>query len=228
MTPETAALKMRVLAAARTHPTLSRRWRSARATLLAAAAAEVMFAMYLLWGGPANAAGRPPGVVAWLVLGTLALAVAATRAALPPRRSMLPRQPLYLLAIALAVPLAAGAWVLLWHSAYADPFERFGWRCAGLFLATAPAPFAVLAYLARGIDPVSPQLSGAALGAAAAAWAAVLVQAWCPLSLCGHVLIGHVSPMLLLAAAGAAAGERIFGVETVGDSGKAPLVANPV
>lgn len=230
--PGAAALKMRVLAAARSRPALSRRQRGARTALLVAAAAEVMVAMSLLCGGPPHAAGRPAGAVAWLVMGTLGLALAATRFALPGPRSMLARKPGHLLGVALAVPFALGAWVQLWHSACADSLERFGWRCAGLFLAIAPPPFAVLAYLARRIDPVSPHLTGAALGAAAGAWAAVLVEAWCPLSRCEHVLIGHVSPLLLLAAIGAAVGERLFGVRIIGDSVGAspcsPAVANPL
>jgi len=216
--PRAAALKLRVLSAARRHRVPARRRRGALTALFAAGAAAAMFGMYFLWGGPANAAGRPAPIVAWLVSGTLGLAVGATWFALPARHSMLARNGGQLVAVALGVPLLIGAWIWLWHSAYLDPFQRFGWRCAGLTAATAPWPFAVLAWVSRRIQPVNPQLTGAALGGAAGAWAAVVVEIWCPLSIADHVLVGHVSPLLLLAGLGAAFGERLFRMERIEDS----------
>jgi hypothetical protein len=46
----------------------------------------------------------------------------------------------------------------------------------------------------------------------AGAWAAVMVELWCPLAVQEHVLVGHVLPMLALALAGAAFGARAFRV----------------
>ena len=205
-----AALKRRVLAAARSHPAPVRNDRRPLAALFALLAAAAMLAMYFVWGGPANAAGRPAPVVAWLAVGTVAVAVAASWFALPAPGSMLPRGGRVLVAVALGVPILIGAWIVLWHSVYTDPFQRFGWRCFGLTAATAPWPFAVLVWLSRRFDPVSPQLTGAALGAAAGAWAAVVVELWCPLSVSDHVLVGHVSPLLLLVGLGGALGQRLF------------------
>lgn len=213
--PKGAALRAQVLAAARRRPAAPRTGRRTAGLALAAGASAAMAAIYVFSGGPANGAARPAAITAWIALGTLGLAVAATWFALPAPRSMLARPAVQLLAVALGVPLLIGAWLALWHCAYVDPFERFGWRCLGLTAATAPWPFAVLAFLSRRIDPVCPQLTGAALGGAAGAWAAVMVELWCPLAAAGHVLVGHVSPLLLLAGLGAACGERLFRLERV-------------
>ena len=45
-------------------------------------------------------------------------------------------------------------------------------------------------------------------GAAAGAWAAVMVELWCLLALPEHILVGHVLPLVALAAAGAALSAR--------------------
>jgi hypothetical protein len=173
-------------------------------------AAGAMCAVLWLAGGPAHAEGRPWDAGAWMVGGTALLALAATWFALPPPRSMLSRPGGHLLALMIGVPLAVGLWLALGHSSYADPYERTGWRCIGMTAATAPWPFAALVYLRRHFDPVLPALTGGALGAAAAAWAAVMVELWCPLGRADHVAFGHALPLVVLVAAGALVGGRLF------------------
>lgn len=206
----TPSLKQRVLEAARGHPVpkrpdlASERLPIPAAMLLLAAGAMSV----VLWiaGGPAHAAGRPLEVSAWVVAGTALLAIAATALALPPARSMLPRARGQLLAVMAGVPLLIGLWVGLWHTAYADPYTARGFRCFALTALTAPWPFAALLALRRRFDPVQPLLSGGALGAAAGAWSAMMVELWCPLSSAGHVALGHVAPLVLVVLAGAVAG----------------------
>ena len=115
-----------------------------------------------------------------------------------------------LLGVAVGVPLLVGAWLVLWHGAYTDPFTRSGWRCFALTIMTAPWPFAALAYASRRAEPRHPGTAGAALGAVAGAWTAVMVELWCPLAVHDHVLVGHVLPLVVLALAGAALGVRMF------------------
>jgi peptidoglycan/LPS O-acetylase OafA/YrhL len=115
-----------------------------------------------------------------------------------------------LLGVAIGVPLLIGAWLVLWHATYVDPFTRAGWRCFALTALTAPWPFATLAYASRRVEPRHPGTAGAALGAVAGAWAAVMVELWCPLAAHGHVLVGHVLPLLALVLAGSAIGARMF------------------
>ncbi|WP_242343515.1 NrsF family protein [Anaeromyxobacter terrae] len=220
MPPE--SLKMRVLEAVRQHP-MPRRTNTLPFTIGLAAFAAVAMSGVLLWvpslfgevAGPAHAAGRPAVSGAWILSGTMALALAATWLVLPSRRSMLSPPRGLLLAVAIGVPLLVGAWLVLWHGTYADPFTRTGWRCFALTALTAPWPFATLAYASRRLEPRHPGTTGAALGSVAGAWAAVMVELWCPLAAGSHVLLGHVLPLLLLALAGSAFGLRLFRLRRV-------------
>jgi hypothetical protein len=180
------------------------RRRRAAAVPLAAAA---MVAVLYVWGGPSHAWGRPQLVTAWILAGFVALAVTGTLLTVP-RRSMLAPPAPRLLAVALGVPVVVAAWLIGWHTAYDDPFTRFGLRCFALTAAAAPWPFAALLAFMPRFDPVHPRLSGAALGAAAGAWAALLVELWCPLADPGHVLVGHALPLAALAGLGALVGGR--------------------
>lgn len=209
------ALKLRVLAAARGLPAPERTDRFFPGLGLAALAALAMVAVLALAGGPSHAAGRPALSGAWIVGGTLALALAATWLSLPHRRSMLSPARGQLLAVAIGVPVLVGAWLVLWHTTYEDPIVRAGFRCFALTAATAPWPFMALAYFSRRLDPRHPALAGAALGATAGAWAAVMVELWCPLAVLDHVVMGHVLPLALLALAGSVFGALKFGLRRV-------------
>lgn len=209
------ALKLRVLAAARGHPAPERTDTFLPGLGLAALAAVAMVALTALAGGPSHAADRPAVSGAWIVGGTFALAVAATWLSLPSRRSMLSPARGQLLAVAIGVPVLVGAWLLLWHGTYDDPLVRTGFRCFALTAATAPWPFMALAYFSRRLDPRHPALAGAALGATAGAWAAVMVELWCPLAVLDHVVLGHVLPIALLVLAGSVYGARKFGLRRV-------------
>lgn len=233
ITPD--SLKRRVLEAASRRPVPARKPRLAAAAAALAAAATVLVyaAMHAVGALPSPGepesglpaasaamirllrlgtatAGRPEAIGGLVVAGTLALAVAATLLALPSRRSMLSPARGLLLAVAIGVPLLTGAWLLLWGTAYVDPFVRTGWRCLALTGATAPWPFLALYRLSRRLDPRHPALAGAALGSAAGAWGAVMAEIWCPLADGAHVLVGHVLPLVLLVGVGAAIGYGLF------------------
>ena len=217
-----ASLKLRVLEAARQRPAPHRPERLPSSIGFAAFAAVAMSAV-VQWvpplfgdaGGLAHAGGRPVASGAWILAGTLALAVSSTWLVLPSRRSMLSPPRGLLLGVAIGVPLLVGAWLVLWHATYSDPFTRAGWRCFVLTAVTAPWPFAALAHASRRIEPRHPGTAGAALGAVAGAWAALMVELWCPLAVHAHVLVGHVLPLLLLTLAGSAIGVRMFRLRRV-------------
>ncbi|MSQ81980.1 MAG: DUF1109 family protein [Myxococcales bacterium] len=65
----------------------------------------------------------------------------------------------------------------------------------------------------------APSWTGAALGAAAGAWAGVFVDLWCPLSNAEHVAGGHALPMLILVAVGAVAGVKVLGLRSAAGGG---------
>ncbi|ABC81519.1 NrsF family protein [Anaeromyxobacter dehalogenans] len=212
--PET--LKLQVLEAVRRRPVPPRDDRAPAmaglaALALVAMAATVQWGPRLLGdaGGLGHAAGRPGAIGAAIAAGSVVLALAATWAVQSGRSMLAPPRAL-LLGIAVGVPLLAGAWLVLWHGTYDEPFTRTGWRCFALTALTAPWPFAALVRARRRVEPRHPAAVGAALGAVAGAWAAVMVELWCPLSVGSHVLVGHVLPLAALALAGAAIGARAF------------------
>jgi len=236
------SLKLRLLDAVSRQPVPTRSARlmpAAAVTALAAGAMLVAYAATLGWGalwaggGVADAAravssgmalvlqlgtattGRPAASGAWIVAGTVAFAIAGTLLALPSRRSMLSPPRRQLLAVAIGLPLVVGAWLLLWGITYVDPYQRDGWRCITLTVATAPWPFLALYHASRRLDPRHPQLTGAALGSAAGVWGAVMTEIWCPLSVGDHVLVGHVLPLVLLVGVGAGVGCRLFRLRRV-------------
>lgn len=215
MPPET--LKLRVLDAIRQRPMPRRSERLPTTVGLAALAVVAMYAV-VRWvpplfgevGGVAHAVGRPAVSGAWIFAGTVALAVSSTWLVLPFRRSMLSPPRSLLLGVAIGLPLLVGAWLVLGHPTYAEPFTRSGWRCFALTLLTAPWPFATLAHAGRRVEPRHPGTVGAALAAVAGAWAAVMIELWCPLAVHDHVIVGHVLPLLVFTLAGSAVGARMF------------------
>lgn len=220
MPPE--SLKVRVLEAVRQRP-MPRRTDRLPSTIALAALAAVAMSAVLQWvprlfgdvGGLAHAVDRPAASGAWILTGTVAVALSSTWLVLPFRRSMLSPPRGLLLGVAIGVPLLVGAWLMLWHTTYDDPFTRIGWRCFALTALSAPWPFATLAYASRRVEPRHPGTAGAALGAVAGAWAAVMVELWCPLAVHDHVLVGHVLPLVVLALAGSAFGVRMFRLRRV-------------
>jgi len=210
-------LKLRVPQSVHQHPVPPRAPSFPSLAALVALAALAMGAV-LQWGprlfgdvgGLVHLAGRPAGSSASIQGGTLALAVAGTWLVLPSRRSMLAPARSVLLAVAAGIPLLIGAWLALWRATDADHFVRTGLRCFALTVMTAPWPFVVLVQASRRVEPRHPGTAGAALGGAAGAWAALLVELWCPLAAHDHVLVGHLLPLLILSLTGAAIGARLF------------------
>jgi hypothetical protein len=88
---------------------------------------------------------------------------------------------------------------------------RVGFRCLGLSVAMAvPRLLAFVAFRRRS-DPVHPGIAGAALGITAGVFAGALVDLWCPIAYVPHVLVGHILPLVVVAACGAWAGRRFLG-----------------
>lgn len=223
------SLKVRVLEAVRQRPVPPRQDPLPRSAGLALLAVVAMAAV-LRWvppllgevGGLAHSAGRPASTGAWIVIGSTALALSATWLVLPSRRSMLAPARGPLLGLAVGLPLLVGAWLMLWHPTYHDPFVRTGWRCFALTLLTAPWPFAALVHASRRLEPRHPGTAGAALGSVAGAWASVMVELWCPLAAQGHILRGHVLPLLMLSVAGAVLGAWTFRLRRIRTERRGP------
>ncbi|HEY1957898.1 MAG TPA: NrsF family protein [Polyangiaceae bacterium] len=161
--------------------------------------------------------GRPPAFIAISAAGWAAIALGATLLASSKRKTMLGVARSVLAFVALAAGPAIVAWVMGCTMGWPDVRDAAGTlhQHVTCFLTTslfALGPAVALAFVRRGSDPVHPRATGAALGAAAAAWGGVLIDLHCPLASAPHVAIGHVLPVAIYAALGALVGARLFGV----------------
>ncbi len=208
-------LKRRILAATISEPSPTRRQRLIWSAIRMASALAVPLLLFLLVGGP-RVGPRPLGLVAMTALGTSGIAAAVLFVAVGRGPSMLGRSRGRLLATAVIVPVA----FLLWKVAASwgvphmmDPWpDRPGLRCFALTVLFAAWPVAALGWERWGSDPVHPRTLGVALGVAAGAATAVLVDLWCPVGHVPHLLTGHLAPILLLGGLGAVVGARALGV----------------
>lgn len=145
----------------------------------------------------------------WLVVATAGgasgFAAGALWLALGRGRSMLGRSRRRLLAGSVLIPISLLAWKVGWSLAFGDSMpawpDRPGLRCLALSLLVALGPLAAFLAIRRSV-PLQPALNGAAVGLAAGACAWVAVDLWCPVAHVPHVLLGHVLPLLGLAALG--------------------------
>ena len=208
-------LKHRVLAAAASEASPTRRQRVVGSAIRAASALAVPLLLFALVGG-VRFGPRPLGLVAMTALGTSAIAAWALFEAFGGGPSMLGRTRGRLLGTALVVPIAFLMWKVAASSGLPhmmDPWPtRPGLRCVAVTALFAAWPLVALGWERWGSDPVHPRALGLALGVGTGAAAAVLVDLWCPVGHVPHLLAGHVAPMLALGALGALLGARVLGV----------------
>jgi hypothetical protein len=208
-------LKRRILAAATSEPSPTREQRALSSALRAASALAVPLLLFAMAGGP-RVGPRPVGLVAMTVLGISGIAASALLLAVGRGPSMLGRSRRRLLGSAAIVPVA----FLIWKAAVSSGVPhmmdswptRPGLRCFALTALFAAWPMVTLVWERWGSDPVHPRALGLALGAAAGAGAAALVDLWCPVAHLPHLLAGHVAPILLLGGLGALVGARALGL----------------
>lgn len=210
-----SSLKAQVLSQVRAHPAPPRREATRRAVLIIGLAVIAALAIFVARGGI-----RPTHRAEELMLGTAGssacIAVLALWAAFGRSRSMLGRPRATLVAVIVAAPLALLAFKILWSAGFAGGLEewrsRAGFKCLGVGLSTGGLPLFALAFMRRSSNPTHATLAGTALGVAVGAWAATLVDLWCPVGYPPHLLIGHLGPMLMLGALGAVLGWRVMGI----------------
>ncbi|MDP9150709.1 MAG: NrsF family protein [Myxococcota bacterium] len=223
-------LRDRVLAAVAAEPVDARAGGARRHLAVLVAGFGLMVPVSVVLGGP-GFRGRPPGYVVAIVISWFALAVATSWAGVSRGRSMLGRSPLWRAFTAAATPatllvvsLVAGRiWPQMLQEA-PGAHKRVLWFVAPpqivCLVATplfASGPLLAFALVRRASDPVAPRVTGAALGAAAAAWAAVAIALHCSRGSVHHVVVGHVLPAALLPLVGAALCSQIVAVRGCGD-----------
>ena len=178
-------------------------------------AVGIIGALTLFWvEGGLRATGRPPSLVAWTSLGTSSFVGVGMWFLFTRTRTGHRRGWAVLGFAALAPALAFVLWRYgLGHLyALASPWPtRPGYRCFAMSVATGGILLFAALMAWRRVDPMTPRATGAAFGAGAGLGSALLIDLWCPVSYVPHLLIGHVLPIAVLAAAGGALGGRILG-----------------
>lgn len=208
-------LKRRVLSAVRAEPAPTHAAVRRRAWLVLGTCVAIALAIFVYFGG-VRRFDRPTLLVVSTSFSWSAAASAAAWIAMARRRSMLGRPTRALIAMIVAIPpavlaLKIGVTVLLAPQMVAPWPSRPGFRCLGLSIATAVPLLLAFIVLRRRGDPVHPGVAGAALGITAGVFAGVLVDLWCPIAFVPHVLLGHILPLVVVAAFGAWAGRRFLG-----------------
>lgn len=161
--------------------------------------------------------GRPLAYVVSLAVAWMLVGVAATSAGVARGRSMLGRTAGWRVAAVTLTPVAlfavSSAMGLAWPQTLHDRADVGAHLfCVAGTVGLALGPLAAFLAIRRSTDPVSPRLTGAAIGAAAGAWGALGIELHCRYTSPWHVVLGHVLPVALLAALGIAAGSRLVAV----------------
>jgi hypothetical protein len=184
--------------------------RQARLLLAGIAGALTLFAI----AGGLRVTGRPPSLVAWTAFGTACFSGTGMWFLFTRGRSGF-RRGWAVLALAAVAPALA---FVLWRYGLGDVYHlsgpwsgRPGYRCFAMSVVTGGTMLAAALIAWRHADPMTPRATGAAFGAGAGLGSALLIDLWCPVSHVPHLLLGHVLPIAVLAAAGAFIGARILG-----------------
>ena len=209
MTPS-SSLREKILAEAAATKSRTRSEGRRRAVVAYTVAALLGLPLFFAWGGLGHAAGRPLTLTAGISAGALLLAIAAASVAWWRGKSQVGRTQTALLAIAILVPIVTYVWMVSWNGRYVEPFQRVGWRCFAMTIASGAPLLGAALWLRKRTIAVHPVAGGAALGAAAGAFGGITVDLWCPLTNSAHVLVGHVAPIVLLALVGMIAGRFVL------------------
>jgi hypothetical protein len=191
----------------------TRAQRQSQSRWLWMSAAAFMVVVFLSFGG-VHAAPRPTPFILGTTFGWLALAVLCVAKVLPAGSSPVPPRPLRLILTIVLVPVCALVWMLLWNQLYPETLApwigRPGFRCLGLTLFMAGWPLLAMALSRRQTAPAHAGIIGAALGVGVGACAGLLVQLYCPIANPAHAALGHLLPLLILAAVGGVLGRLLI------------------
>jgi len=211
---ESLERKSRILASISRIPAPTRRQLLRRQAWLVLAGVAGALSLFAIEGG-LRATGRPPSLVAWTSLGTACFAGTGMWLLFTRGRTGIRRGWAVLVAGTLAPVIAFVVWRHGLGSLYnlSSPWPtRTGYRCFAMSVGTGGILLFAALMAWRHVDPMTPRATGAAFGAGAGLGSALLIDLWCPVSYVPHLLIGHVLPIAVLAAAGAAVGRWILGM----------------
>lgn len=207
-----AALRERILAKTREAPSPTRAEVAERRSVLVLGAFVPAMAVLAATGlGPK---GRPVELAIFVAVAWGTVAMASTSLVLGARSPLGPSRPRLVLVAALA-PVCELVLAMLGAFLFPDSWSgilgpKNHGTCMALALVMGAAPLGAMLHHLRGLDPVDPRARGAALGAAAGAWAGTGTMLLCPHNGVLHLLVGHVGPVLLFVFVGIVLGGRIL------------------
>jgi hypothetical protein len=214
--------RIRAAIAATPAPRIGTRLRiaAALAVVPCVAAAVLLIATRLVYGRPVvrpalrlDMAMRSSHVLIVLVL-LVGLTLAATLVAVGRGRRGLGPGVVSLVGLSLLVTPLYAALALGGSGDAGEPAgpELSPWGLPCLYIATAVGLLVLATFTAalRRSVPVASSLRGAALGAAAGAWAGLTVFVFCPAGEYPHLLVGHVLPIAAFTLLGLAAIPRVL------------------
>jgi hypothetical protein len=199
-------IRDRVLASVEREPVPTRSVGIRRATIAVVIGFGSLIGSLVLQG--IQPKGRPAGYMVALFLAWLPIAAVATWAGVSRGRSMLGRRAEWLFAVIALTPVSLlatwAAVAMAWPSTLND---GSGIKqiiiCDSATLAFSIGPLLAFGAVRRRTDPVTPRLTGAAIGTAAAVWGALALHLVCGFTRPLHMLFGHVLPIALGALIGA-------------------------
>lgn len=210
-----AELRARILAKTREAPSPTRAEVSKkRIPLVLGALVPAIVVVALLGLGPK---GRPVELALLVSFGWAAVAMATTSLALGSRSPLGPSRPVLGL-LAASAPILQLSISALGMALFPDTWSgvlgpKNHATCMMLSAFMGAAPLGAMLFHLRGLDPVSPHVRGAALGATAGAWAGTGAMLVCPHHGAIHVLVGHVLPVVLFTLAGLVVGGRVLALQ---------------
>jgi hypothetical protein len=204
-----AGLKARILEAAKKESSPTRRAVTLDTSLVLVTAAAAAVNVFLAAGG-ANLGPRPTALVVSTVVGRATIALASTWAALARGGSMLGRSLAWLVTTTAVTPLAIAGWMLLVSRAAPTGDPANDWHCVAAAIALGLAPLGAFVAIYRQSDLRWPVATGAALGAAASAWADPFMVLHCAEVDLAHRLLCHLGPSAVLVPLGALLGALVI------------------
>jgi hypothetical protein len=204
-------LKDRILTAAAATPSLTRRQGKRLGFGVVALSLAFAITAFELAGGFAHSRDRPLALTVRFADGW-AMFSAALAWVVGRKTTPFVQAPELLALLVVGCPFALMAWMSRFHGAYADPLPAEHWRCLLGTLALAAIPLGCFLRMRRGQEPQYPATLGAAMGAVAGAWSAVVMVLWCPDTSPSHALAGHAFPLALTIVIGSLAGASLLGI----------------
>jgi hypothetical protein len=148
-------------------------------------------------------------LLSWALVASIALAFATTLIAISSGASGLGSSAVALALVTIAVAPVYAAMILAVPAhtheiGRALNISEWGTRCFTIASFVAASSLVAFAAALHHAVPSAPRIRGAALGAAAGAWAGLAVLVFCPSGEVQHLLFGHVFPIILATIVGAA------------------------